>query len=70
MNIKRVLVPGTMVNAHDKCLQDFGNPPFEVVVKLSELCTYKHISVQEPAPLTTTSPITTPLTPQQQLLGQ
>ncbi|KAI7855375.1 hypothetical protein BDC45DRAFT_90850 [Circinella umbellata] len=70
VKIKQVLVPGAMITAHDKCLRDFGNTPFEVVVRLSELRTYKNVPVQQSSPTTILSEINRPTSTHQQLVGQ
>ncbi|KAG2211076.1 hypothetical protein INT45_009770 [Circinella minor] len=45
--LEEYFLPGAMITAHDNCLRDFGNPPFEVVVRLSELRTYKNVTSNE-----------------------
>ncbi|KAG2211306.1 hypothetical protein INT45_003588, partial [Circinella minor] len=56
VTLKKVVIPGAIVKAHDKCLHDLGSTlPFDVVVRISELRTYKAVSVQQPVIHTSTS---------------
>jgi hypothetical protein len=43
--VKQVVIPAAIIARHKKPLGDFGKVPFQVVVKLSDLRTYKKIDV-------------------------